>query len=134
VFDAFWSDDHRHALMHGPTYMANALACAAANASLDLFESEPRRQQIAEIAVALERGLASCRGLPGVRDVRVKGAIGVVELDRISDLEGLRARFVEKGVFIRPFGSVIYLTPSFTIDEEELAKLTTAIADVVSGR
>jgi adenosylmethionine-8-amino-7-oxononanoate aminotransferase len=64
----------------------------------------------------------------------VKGAIGVVELDRISDLEGLRARFAEKGVFIRPFGSVIYLTPSFTIDEEQLAKLTTAIVDVVSGR
>ena len=58
----------------------------------------------------------------------------MVELDRISDLEGLRARFVEKGVFIRPFGSVIYLTPSITIDEEELAKLTTAIFDVVAGR
>jgi adenosylmethionine-8-amino-7-oxononanoate aminotransferase len=134
VFDAFWSDDYRHALMHGPTYMANALACAAANASLDLFESEPRRRQIAEIAAALERGLAACRGLPGVRDVRVKGAIGVVELDRISDLDGLRALFVEKGVFIRPFGSVIYLTPAFTIDKGELAKLMRAIVDVVSGR
>ncbi len=115
VFDAFWSDDERHALMHGPTYMANALACAAANASLDLFEREPRLQQVGDIAAALDRGLAPCRGLPGVKDVRVKGAIGVVELDRIEDLDGLRARFVEEGVFIRPFGSVIYLTPSFTI-------------------
>jgi adenosylmethionine-8-amino-7-oxononanoate aminotransferase len=134
VFDAFWSDNDRHALVHGPTYMGNALACAAANASLDLFEREPRRQQIAEIEAALERGLAPCRGLSGVRDVRVKGAIGVVELDRIADLGDLRARFVEKGVFIRPFGSVIYLTPAFAIGEEDLARLTSAIVDVVAGR
>jgi adenosylmethionine-8-amino-7-oxononanoate aminotransferase len=133
VFEAFWSDDDRHALMHGPTYMANALACAAANASLDLFEREPRRRQIAEIAAALERGLAPCRGLAGVKDVRVQGAIGVVELDRIGDLQGLRARFVERGVFIRPFGSVIYLTPAFTIGEGDLAKLTGAIVEVVAG-
>ena len=73
VFDAFWSDDPKHALMHGPTFMANALACAAANASLDLFEREPRLQQVAEISAALARGLAPCRGLPGVKDVRVQG-------------------------------------------------------------
>jgi adenosylmethionine-8-amino-7-oxononanoate aminotransferase len=64
----------------------------------------------------------------------VKGAIGVVELDRIADLGDLRARFVEKGVFVRPFGSVIYLTPAFTIGEEDLARLTSAIVDVVAGR
>ena len=116
VFDAFWSDDPMHALMHGPTFMGNALACAAANASLDLFEWEPRLQQVANIERALERGLARCRELPGVKDVRVKGAIGVVELDRIDDLDGLRARFVEEGVFIRPFGSIVYLTPPFTIE------------------
>src|SRR5215470_2780618 len=122
VCDAFWSDDPAHALMHGPTYMANALACAAANASLDLFEWEPRLQQVANIARALERGLGRCRGLPGVKDVRVKGAIGVVELERIDDLDGLRARFVAEGVFVRPFGPIVYLTPSFTIAEEELAR------------
>jgi len=133
VFDAFWSDDPSHALMHGPTYMANALACAAANASLDLFEQEPRLAQIAAIAAALERGLAPCRDLPGVKNVRVKGAIGVVELDRIDDLEGLRARFVEAGVFVRPFGSIVYLTPAFTIAAEELAALTRAVVKVVSG-
>jgi adenosylmethionine---8-amino-7-oxononanoate aminotransferase len=131
VFDAFWSDDPRHALMHGPTFMANALACAAANASLDLFEREPRLRQVADIATALERGLAPCRGLPGVRDVRVKGAIGVVELDRIDDLDGMRARFVEQGVFIRPFGSIVYLTPAFTIEAEELATLTGAVVRLV---
>jgi adenosylmethionine-8-amino-7-oxononanoate aminotransferase len=131
VFDAFWSDEPMHALMHGPTFMANALACAAANASLDLFEREPRLQQVADIASALERGLAPCRGLPGVIDVRVKGAIGVVELDRIDDLDGLRARFVEEGVFVRPFGSIVYLTPAFTIAEEELARLTGAVVKVI---
>ena len=137
VFDAFWSDDPTHALMHGPTFMANALACAAANASLDLFEREPRLRQVADIALALERGLAPCRRLPGVKDVRVKGAIGVVELNRIDDLDGLRARFVAEGVFVRPFGSIVYLTPAFTIGEEELAKLTSTIVTVVrhlSGR
>ena len=111
VFEAFWSDDPKHALMHGPTFMGNALACAAANASLDLFEHEPRLPQVAGIATALQHGLAPCRDLPGVKDVRVRGAIGVVELDRIDDLGALRARFVGEGVFIRPFGSVVYLTP-----------------------
>jgi adenosylmethionine-8-amino-7-oxononanoate aminotransferase len=133
VFDAFWSDDASHALMHGPTYMANALACAAANASLDLFEREPRLAQIAAIAAALERGLEPCRDIPGVRGVRVKGAIGVVELDRIDDLDGLRTRFVEAGVFVRPFGSIVYLTPAFTIAEEELAALTSAVVKVVGS-
>jgi adenosylmethionine-8-amino-7-oxononanoate aminotransferase len=132
VFDAFWSDDPTRALLHGPTFMGNALACAAANASLDLFEREPRLRQVADIATALEHGLAPCRGLPGVKDVRVKGAIGVVELDRVDDLEGLRARFVEEGVFVRPFGSIVYLTPAFTIGADELAKLTAAIVRVVS--
>jgi adenosylmethionine-8-amino-7-oxononanoate aminotransferase len=131
VFDAFWTDDPKHALMHGPTFMANALACAAANASLDLFEREPRLAQVAEIATVLERGLARCRGLPGIKNVRVKGAIGVVEMERIDDLDGLRARFVEEGVFIRPFGKVIYLTPSFTISKDELATLTDAIVGVI---
>jgi adenosylmethionine---8-amino-7-oxononanoate aminotransferase len=131
VFDAFWSDEPSDALPHGPTFMANALACAAANASLDLFEREPRLRQVADIALALEHGLAPCRGLPGVKDVRVKGAIGVVELERIDDLEGLRARFVAEGVFVRPFGSIIYLTPAFTIGAEELAKLTGTVVNLL---
>lgn len=133
IFEGFWSDNPMHALMHGPTFMANPLACAAANASLDLFEGEPRLQQVAGIAGALERGLAECRDLPAVRDVRVKGAIGVVELERIGDLDGLRARFVEEGVFVRPFGSIVYLTPAFTISEEDLARLISAVTKVVSA-
>ena len=131
IFDAFWSDDPKKALMHGPTYMANALGCAAANASLDLFEREPRLRQVADIAIALEQGLAPCRDFPNVKDVRVKGAIGVVELDRIDDLDALRAQFIEQGVFIRPIGNVIYLTPAFTISSDELKTLTDAIVKTV---
>ncbi|HEX5845877.1 MAG TPA: adenosylmethionine--8-amino-7-oxononanoate transaminase [Rhodoplanes sp.] len=131
VFDAFWSDDPLHALMHGPTYMGNALACAAANASLDLFEQEPRIDQVRAIEARLRAGLEPCRGLPRVRDVRVKGAIGAVELDRIDDLAALRSRFVGEGVYIRPFGRIVYLTPAFTIGEDELATLTGAIVKVV---
>ncbi len=131
VFDAFWSDDPLHALMHGPTYMGNALACAAANASLDLFEQEPRLDQVRAIEARLRAGLEPCRGLPRVRDVRVKGAIGVVELDRIDDPAALRSRFVAEGVYIRPFGRIVYLTPAFTIGEDELATLTGAIVRVV---
>jgi adenosylmethionine-8-amino-7-oxononanoate aminotransferase len=132
VFEAFWSDDPDDALMHGPTFMANPLACAAANASLDLFEREPRLDQVAKISGALAAGLEPCRKLPGVKDVRVKGAIGVVELDRIKDLNALRQRFVAAGVFIRPFGSIVYLTPALTIVEDELGTLTDAVRRVVA--
>lgn len=133
VFDAFWSDDPQKALMHGPTFMANALACAAANASLDLFENEPRLSQVASIASALSRGLAPCRDLQGVKDVRVMGAIGIVEMERIADLNALRARFIEEGVFVRPFGNVIYLTPAFIIAPDDLKMLIQAVVKVVSG-
>jgi adenosylmethionine-8-amino-7-oxononanoate aminotransferase len=132
VFEAFWSDDPSHALMHGPTFMANPLACAAANASLDLFEREPRLDQVTKISGALAAGLEPCRKLPGVKNVRVKGAIGVVELERIEDLNALRQRFVAEGVFIRPFGTVVYLTPAFTIAEAELAKLTDTVRRVLT--
>ena len=131
VFDAFWSDDPKHALMHGPTYMGNALACAAANASLDLFEREPRLAQVKAISEQMTRELAPCRDLPGVKDVRVQGAVGVVELDKIADLDAMRARFVNEGVFIRPFGNIVYLTPAFTIGRDELARLTAAIVKIL---
>jgi adenosylmethionine-8-amino-7-oxononanoate aminotransferase len=131
VFQAFWSDDPSHALMHGPTFMGNALACAAANASLDLFETQPRLAQAQAISAALAAGLEPCRELPWVRDVRVLGAIGVVELDGIADREALKRRLVEAGVWVRPFGNVVYLTPALTIPEDELAMLTRAVADVL---
>jgi len=133
VFEAFWSDDPLHALMHGPTFMGNALACAAANASLDLFEREPRLEQVATIEAALKQGLEPCRGLKGVRDVRVKGAIGVVELDRTLDLNGLKSRFIGQGVWVRPFGNIVYLTPAFTIEPSDLAMLTETVAAVLGA-
>ena len=127
VAAAFWSDDLGKALMHGPTFMANPLGCAAANASLDLFETEPRLEQVGAISRQLEEELEPCRGRPGVRDVRVRGAIGAVELDCVPDLAALKARFVADGVWIRPFGRTIYLTPAFTISADELSALTGAI-------
>jgi adenosylmethionine-8-amino-7-oxononanoate aminotransferase len=132
VFEAFWSDDPAKALMHGPTFMANALACAAANASLDLFAREPRLAQVGRIESLLREGLEPCRKLAEVEDVRVKGATGVVELKRIENLDRLRQRFIDEGVFVRPFGSIVYLTPAFTIAEDDLLKLTGAIRRVLA--
>jgi adenosylmethionine-8-amino-7-oxononanoate aminotransferase len=131
VFDAFLSDTPNHALMHGPTFMANPLACAAANASLDLFAREPRLKQVAAISKVLARALEPARALPHVRDVRVKGAIGVVELDHIDDHGALRRRFIEAGVFVRPIRNIVYLTPAFTIGEEDLNRLTSAVVSVL---
>jgi len=131
IYNAFLSDDPGAAFMHGPTYMAYPLGCAAANASLDLFESEPRLQQVARIDSQLGAELSRCRGLRGVQDVRVKGAVGVVELDRPVDSAALRARFAEYGCWIRPFGDVLYLTPPLVIGESDLTTLTGAIRSVL---
>ncbi len=131
VFDAFWSDDPAHALMHGPTYMGNALACAAANASLDLFERENRLKAAADIGAEMALGLGPCLAFKGVRDVRVKGAIGVVELDRIDNMNDLKRRLVAEGVWVRPFRNIVYLTPALTIDRADLQTLTGAIRRVV---
>ncbi len=132
VFDAFWSDEAAAALMHGPTFMANALACAAANASLDLFEREPRLAQARALGAALALQLAPCRTLAGVRDVRSRGGIGVVQLARLGDPAWLKRRFVELGVWIRPFGDILYVTPPFTIGAADLAQLTGAMVTVAA--
>lgn len=131
VFDAFWSDDPVHALMHGPTYMANPLACAAANASLDLFEREPRLAQAAAIAAALAVDLAPCREFRSVKDVRVMGAIGVVEMHCIADVNALKRRFIAAGVWLRPFNNLVYLTPALNIAADDLAKLTGTVVEVL---
>ena len=131
VFEAFWSEDPRDALMHGPTFMANPLACAAACASLDLFAAEPRLAQVAAISDALRAGLAPCRASARVRDVRVLGAIGVVQLDPMPPLAPLKARLLEAGVWVRPFRDIVYLTPAFTIAPDELEKLTGAVVAAV---
>jgi adenosylmethionine-8-amino-7-oxononanoate aminotransferase len=132
VFEAFWSDDPGAALMHGPTYMGNPLACAAANASLDLFETGAWKADVARIEAALSAGLAPCREGAGVVDVRVRGAIGVVEFEEPVDVGGLCERFVSRGCWIRPMGKVVYLTPAFVTSDADLARLTGAIATLVT--
>lgn len=133
IFDAFWSDDAGAALMHGPTYMGNPLACAAANASLDLFEAGGWRADVPRIEAALTAGLAACRGFAGVMDVRVRGAIGVVEFDRPVEAGDLCRRFAERGAWIRPMGRVVYLTPPYVITDAELERLTSAVRAVLGG-
>lgn len=132
VFEAFWSDDAGAALMHGPTYMANPLACAAAIASLDLFESGAWKDDVARINAALATGLEPCRAAPGVVDVRTLGAIGVVEFKDQVDAGALCARFAELGCWIRPMGKVVYLTPPYVTSDADLARLTGAICKVVA--
>ena len=117
--------------MHGPTYMATPLACAAANASLDLFDSEPRLQQVAAIEAQLTRELAPLADLPGVVDVRVKGAVGAVQVEDLHNLDWLKAQFVEAGIWLRPFGNVIYTMPPFTVTPAELSAITGAMAEIL---
>jgi adenosylmethionine-8-amino-7-oxononanoate aminotransferase len=134
VFEAFLSDDPGTALMHGPTYMANPLACAAANASLDLFEREPRLAQVAAIETQLHSELEPCRALDGIADVRVKGAIGAVEMAGPVALDAMRRRFAELGVWVRPFGRVVYLMPPFVVGSSDLSVLTSAVRQVLAER
>jgi adenosylmethionine-8-amino-7-oxononanoate aminotransferase len=134
VFQAFLSDDRDAALMHGPTFMANPLACAAANASLDLFEREPKAERVKHIEARLREGLDPCRTMAGVVDVRVRGAIGVVQLAEGIDVYALRPRFVEQGVWIRPFKDVVYLMPPLVIRDDELDVLTQAVRTVLATR
>jgi adenosylmethionine-8-amino-7-oxononanoate aminotransferase len=134
VFDAFLSNDPNHALMHGPTYSGNPLACAAAIASIELFRAEPVLERVTALEARLKSGLAACADMRGVADVRVKGAIGVVELEGPIDLDGLRSEFIEQGVWIRPFGNVVYLMPALNIPEDELDILIAAVVQVLEKR
>jgi len=133
VYGAFLSDDPQDAFMHGPTYMANPLACAAANASLDIFRDEPILDRVKRIEGHLNQSLEQFRNHPDVVDVRVKGAIGVIQMKNMGDPAKLRAKFAEAGVWVRPFGDIIYLTPAFSVESHELATLTQAIDKVLNS-
>ena len=132
IFSSFLSNDADDAFMHGPTYMANPLAATAANASLDLFENGERLEQVDRIENTLKEQLEPCRKIPGVKDVRVMGAVGVVQMTSPRDIDWLRQRFTEENVWIRPFGDVVYLMPSFVINKDELTALTRAIVCVMN--
>lgn len=118
--------------MHGPTFMANPLACSTALSSLKILLDYPWQTEILRIEQQLISGLAPCRSLPIVEDVRVLGAIGVVELRQTVDLAKVQELFVDAGVWIRPFGKLIYLMPPFIIQNDELQKLTKAVNIVIT--
>ena len=117
-------------LMHGPTFMGNPLACAVALASLELLADGGWGERVAAIEHGLRAGLGPARGLPGVKDVRVLGAIGVVQLDHDVDIASATASAVGQGVWLRPFRDLIYAMPPYVIEEEDLARVTAAMVDV----
>jgi adenosylmethionine-8-amino-7-oxononanoate aminotransferase len=119
------------AFMHGPTFMANPLACAVACASIDLLLESPWQARVVAIETACRNHLQQCRDWPGVRDVRVKGAIGVLELEQLVNLPSLTRRLVERGVWLRPFGRLVYLMPPYLIGADDLDRLLTAMTTSV---
>ena len=119
--------------MHGPTFMANPLACAAGNASLEILAGGGWQQQLPMIESALREGLAPCARLNSVADVRVLGAIGVVEMQRPVDMAQIQPLLVKAGVWVRPFGKLVYVMPPYIISREELATLCHAICSVLHG-
>lgn len=117
--------------MHGPTFMANPLACSVADAAVREYRKMDIPGIMARIQAGLEKGLSGLRGLSGVADVRVLGAIGVVELENPVDMNVIQPMFVEKGIWLRPFGKLVYTMPPFIISDSDLAELCAGISDVV---
>ena len=118
--------------MHGPTFMANPLACAVATASIDLLRNSPWQQRVDGIEAGLRIGLERCSELNAVEEVRVLGAIGVVEMKKPVDVARLQEAFVQQGVWVRPFGKLVYVMPPYIMTEQDLARLTDAIFNCVS--
>lgn len=124
--------DGQGVLMHGPTFMANPLACAVALASIGLLLESPWQQRIACIEQQLNESLAQCRALPSVADVRIKGAIGVIEMKEAVDVEEVQKGLIEQGVWLRPFGRLIYTMPPYTVSPNQLKSICDAMTNVCS--
>ncbi|MDX8396443.1 MAG: aminotransferase class III-fold pyridoxal phosphate-dependent enzyme, partial [Mariprofundaceae bacterium] len=126
--------EHGDVLMHGPTFMANPLACAVANTSIELLLSSPWQQRVQSIEKQLTEQLEPCRKSTRVADVRVLGAIGVVEMKKAVDVALVQAQLIEQGVWLRPFGKLIYTMPSFVMVEDDISQLTAAMRSIVEAK
>ena len=118
------------ALMHGPTFMANALACAVAVASVELLLESDWRARVGAIQTGLRDGLEPARSLPGVADVRVLGAIGVIEMDRPVDLRVATAAALDRGIWLRPFRNLVYAMPPYICTPDEIEQISSAMVAV----
>lgn len=116
--------------MHGPTFMANPLACAVALASIELLLASDWKQDVLNIEGQLKAELDLCRGLDAVADVRIKGAIGVIEMHQTIDVEQMQKELINLGVWLRPFGKLLYTMPPFIISGHQLSRITSAITQV----